>query len=225
MSERPSYFVQSLSGRDHAVGNAAATQMVNLAYLIGDRDAGECLVVDPSWDPMGLVRRARADGMRVVGVIVTHYHGDHAGGNLWGHPVPGVSELVKAGLGPVHVQQGDGALLRERCGLKPEDTVEHPDGGVIRVGSVEIEVLHTPGHSPGSACFRSGDLLLTGDTLFVHGCGRVDLPTSDPGDMAASLKRLQAIEDDLEVYPGHDYGGGQAKLQAVKQSNPVFRMW
>ena len=225
MSERPGYFVQSLSGQDHARGNTTAAQMVNLAYLVGDRDAGECLVVDPSWDPMGLVRRAKQDGMRVVGVIVTHYHGDHAGGDLWGHPVPGVAELVRAGLGPVHVQAGDGALLRERCGLTPDQTEEHADGAIIRVGQVEIEVLHTPGHSPGSACFRMGDALLTGDTLFVHGCGRVDLPTSDPEAMAASLRRLQAIEEDLEIFPGHDYGGRQAMLQQVKRDNPVFRMW
>ncbi len=224
MSE-PSYFVQSLSGRDHAAGDLAATQMVNLAYLIGDRDAGECVVVDPSWDPMGLVQRARQDGMKVVGSVVTHYHGDHAGGNLWGHPVPGVKELVRAGLGPVHVQRGDAELLKERCGLTDAQIVPHDEGGVIKVGAVEITVWHTPGHSPGSACFQVGDKLLTGDTLFVQGCGRVDLDTSDPQAMATSLRRLAAVQENYEIFPGHDYGGQRAMLADVQKRNPVFSMW
>jgi glyoxylase-like metal-dependent hydrolase (beta-lactamase superfamily II) len=221
----PSYFVQSLSGRDHALGDRAAAQMVNLAYLVGDREAGECLVVDPSWDPMGLVQRAKQDGMRVVGSIVTHYHGDHAGGNLWGHPVPGVAELVRAGLGPVHVQRGDAELLVERCELDASKVVAHDEGSVITVGSLEIGVWHTPGHSPGSACFVAEQALLTGDTLFVQGCGRVDLDTSHPQAMAASLRRLAAVTEPYEIFPGHDYGGQRASLQQVQRSNPVFSMW
>jgi len=221
----PSYFVQSLSGRDHAKGDRAAAQMVNLAYLIGDREAGECLVVDPSWDPMGLVQRARQDGMRVVGSIVTHYHGDHAGGNLWGHLVPGVAELVHAGVGPVHVQRGDAELLVERCKLDPAKVISHDEGSVITVGALDITVWHTPGHSPGSACFQVDGALLTGDTLFVQGCGRVDLDTSNPQDMATSLRRLAAVTEPYEVFPGHDYGGVRAQLQEVQKSNPVFSMW
>jgi hydroxyacylglutathione hydrolase len=223
--KRPSYFVQSLSGRDHAVGDPAASQMVNLAYLIGCRDAGECLVVDPSWDPMGLVARARQDGMRVVGSVVTHYHGDHAGGPLWGHPVAGVAELLRAGIGPVHVHRGDSALLRERCKLQPQDVIEHEEGDVITVGGLSIRVLHTPGHSPGSACFVAEQVMLTGDTLFIQGCGRVDLDTSDPQAMGASLRRLAGMDEDLEIFPGHDYGGLRAPLKQVQQHNPVFRMW
>ncbi len=221
----PSYFVQSLSGRDHAVGDRTAAQMVNLAYLVGDREAGECLVVDPSWDPMGLVQRARQDGMRVVGSIVTHYHGDHAGGNLWGHPVPGVFELVRAGVGPVHVHRADAELLKERCRLDASQVVEHGEGDVISVGGLRISVWHTPGHSPGSACFLADGALLTGDTLFVQGCGRVDLDTSDPQAMALSLRRLAAVTEPYTVFPGHDYGGVQAPLQLVQEKNPVFGMW
>ena len=221
----PSYFVQSLSGRDHALGDLAAAQTVNLAYLVGDREAGECVVVDPSWDPMGLVARAQQDGMRVVGCIVTHYHGDHAGGLLWGHPVKGVAELVRAGLGPVHVHSGDAALLCDRCKLEADHLVEHEEGSVIRVGSLDIVVWHTPGHSPGSACFEAGSALLTGDTLFVQGCGRVDLDASDPQDMATSLRRLAAVKEPFEVFPGHDYGGMRAHLQDVQRRNPVFAMW
>lgn len=221
----PSYFVQSLSGRDHAAGDLAATQMVNLAYLVGDRDTGECLVVDPSWDPMGLLQRARQDGMRVVGSIVTHSHADHAGGNLWGHHVPGVSELVRAGVGPVHVHQGDAASLRERCKLDAAQVVEHGEGDVITVGSLQIVVWHTPGHSSGSACFQIDGALLTGDTLFVQGCGRVDLDSSDPQAMAVSLRRLAAVTEAYEVFPGHDYGGARASLQVVQRDNPVFAMW
>lgn len=221
----PSYFVQSLSGRDHARGDRAAAQMVNLAYLVGDREAGECVLVDPSWDPLGLVQRAEQDGMRVVGSIVTHYHGDHAGGNLWGHRVPGVPELVRAGLGPVHVHRADAALLMDRCELSPDQLEQHDEGSIIRVGALEVTVWHTPGHSPGSACYVAEQALISGDTLFIQGCGRVDLDTSDPQAMATSLRRLAAVQEPYEVFPGHDYGGVRASLQDVQRDNPVFGMW
>ncbi len=225
MTSSDLYFRQCLSGRDHGRGNPAAKQMVNFAYIVGDKKSGECLLVDPSWDPRGLCELAQAEGLRVVGSLATHYHVDHMGGDLYGIPVAGVAELVRDGLGPVHVHQDDELLLRQRCGLAVGDTVSHQDGARIRVGAVEIELIHTPGHSPGSACFRIGDLLLTGDTLFIQGCGRVDLPGSDPGEMFESLTRtLATLPGHLVVYPGHDYGGASATLAQVRSSNYALRM-
>ena len=225
MPELPSLFLQSVSGRDHAPGDPAALQMANLSYLLGDRQAGECLLVDPSWDPLGLAQRARAEGLRVRGALLTHYHGDHAGGPLWGAQVKGIPELLAAGLGPVWIHEADLPLLADRCKLRPGQAVGLREGERLALGALGIEVLHTPGHSPGSACFRVLDALLTGDTLFLDGCGRVDLPTSNPADMQRSLARLKALPDQLEVYPGHDYGGLHASLGALKKDNAVFELW
>ncbi len=225
MPDLPPYFIQSLSGRDHAQGDPAATQMVNLSYLVGDPETGECVVVDPSWDPLGLVARAEADGLRVVGAVVTHYHADHAGGSLMGYPVPGVKELVAAGHGPVHVHRDDEAMLQRRSGLDERHLVLHDEGDTIQVGAVALRLLHTPGHSPGSICLVAHQALLAGDTLFIQGCGRVDLPGSDPRAMARSLARLAELPGELEVFPGHDYSGLRAPLAEVKVRNPVFRMF
>jgi glyoxylase-like metal-dependent hydrolase (beta-lactamase superfamily II) len=224
MTALPSYFVQSLSGRDHALGDPQAAGMANLAYLVGERDAGQCVLVDPSWDPLGLLARAEQDGMRVTGVLLTHYHGDHAGGPLWGERVRGVPELVAAGVGPIMIHEADRALVCDRCKLDPARVRGLREGEVLRVGDLAIEVLHTPGHSPGSACFLAREALLTGDTIFVEGFGRVDLPTSDPTAMLASLQRLLALPGSLVVYPGHDYGGLCAPLASIAQRDPPL-LW
>jgi glyoxylase-like metal-dependent hydrolase (beta-lactamase superfamily II) len=158
--------------------------------------------------------------MRVVGVLLTHYHGDHAGGSLWGERVGGVPELCAAGIGPILIHEADRALLCDRCELDPAQVRGLREGERIQVGDLAVEVLHTPGHSPGSACFRAREALLTGDTLFVEGFGRVDLPTSDPTAMLSSLRRLMAVPDPLVVYPGHDYGGPSVPLEVIRRRGP-----
>ena len=101
------YFRQLLSGRDFARDDQLAQQMVNFAYLIGDRVTGECLVVDPAYGIDDLVGVAEADGMRIVGALVTHYHADHCGGSMMGFDIPGAAELVERCGCPVHVQSAE----------------------------------------------------------------------------------------------------------------------
>ncbi len=102
--------------------------------------------------------------------------------------------------------------------------VGHHGGDRVRVGDVEIELLHTPGHTPGSQCFLVDGMLVAGDTLFLEGCGRTDLPGADPAAMYDSLQRLAGLPDDTVVYPGHRYSIASAgTLAAVKESNMVFK--
>jgi len=217
------YFRQMLSGRDFAVGDPFATQMVNFAYAIGDRSTGECLLVDPAWDVEGLISNVGDDGMTVTGVLATHYHADHVGGSIMGHDIEGVAALLGHLSCPVHVQAEEVEWMERTSGVGTDHLVAHAPGDVITVGGVEIRLVHTPGHTPGSQCFLVDGRLVAGDTLFLDGCGRTDLPGSDPTAMAESLRTLHRVDDEVVLYPGHRYSVAScATMGSVKQSNFVF---
>lgn len=218
------YLRQLLMGRDVARGQFAATQMQNFVYLVGDREKGECLVTDPAWDVRGILEVAAADGMRVLGALSTHYHPDHVGGTIFGIGIEGLAKLMKLNPCPVHAHKAEASGIARVTGISMNDITPHDSGDRIRVGDVEVELLHTPGHTPGSSCFRAGNALLAGDTLFLQGCGRVDLPGGDADEMRRTLEqRLSAIADDVELYPGHAYGGEHAKMGVVRRTNPLLR--
>lgn len=217
------YFRQLLSGRDFAVGDEMATQMVNFVYAIGDRSTGECLLVDPAYDPAGLIDTVAADGMTVTGVLATHYHADHIGGSIMGLEIAGVADLLEHVSCPVHVQRDEIAWITRTAGVTEADLVGHDSGDIVTVGAVAIELVHTPGHTPGSQCFLVNGKLVAGDTLFLDGCGRTDLPGSDHALMIDSLKRLSKVDDDIILYPGHRYSlASSASMGSVKQSNYIF---
>jgi hydroxyacylglutathione hydrolase len=217
------YIKQMLVGRDVGKKSVIGRQMQNFVYLIGDREKKECVVVDPAWDVRGIVDMARADGMKLVGALATHYHPDHVGGRMFGFGIDGLSELMTANPCKVHVHKYEADGVRKVTGLSACDIETHESGDKIRAGDLEIELLHTPGHTPGSSCFRVENALIAGDTLFLQGCGRVDLPGGDPEEMRRTLtQRLATLPDDMELYPGHAYGGEHAALSRVRQINPVF---
>jgi glyoxylase-like metal-dependent hydrolase (beta-lactamase superfamily II) len=110
-------------------------------------------------------------------------------------------------------------------GLSQTDLVTHASGDKVSVGKIDIEWLHTPGHTPGSSCFRVDGALVAGDTLFCQGCGRVDLPGGDPQQMYETLtQRLGALPGDTILWPGHNYGGKSATLDEVRRTNrALFR--
>lgn len=207
MTESRLYFRQLLAGRDFARGDDYATQMKNFCYLIGDRESRECVVVDPAWDVQGLVDLAAADDMKVVGALATHYHPDHIGGDFFGMHVEGITRLMEIAGVPIHVNKAEAHGVRAVTGLSASDLALHDGGDAVDVGAVRIEMLHTPGHTPGSQCFLVDGRLVSGDTLFVQGCGRVDLPGSDPAEMYRTLtQRLSTLPDDTQLFPGHHYG-------------------
>lgn len=200
------YFRQLLAGRDFARVNPIAAQMVNFVYLIGDKETRECLIVDPAWDVDGLVRTAEQDDMKVVGALATHYHPDHVGGSLFGYNIQGLARLLELLPVRVHVNKEEAEGLKKITGLSESDLVRHESGDVLELGSLKIQLIHTPGHTPGSQCFLVDDKLVSGDTLFIRGCGRVDLPGSDPEKMYESLtQKLAKLPNDTILYPGHDY--------------------
>ena len=220
----PVYIRQLLSGRDFGAQDQVAHQMVNFAYLIGDRSTGECVVVDPAYAVQEIMDIAAADGMRIVGAMASHYHADHVGGSLFGHTIEGVAALLEVVDVPVHVNEHEAPWIMKTTGLGADHLMSHTSGDTVQVGSVAIECLHTPGHTPGSQCFLVHGCLVSGDTLFLDGCGRTDLPGSNVEDMWESLSSLARLPDDTVVLPGHRYSEPPAaRLGDVKEHNYVFR--
>ncbi len=167
---------------------------------------------------------AAGDGISVVGALVTHHHADHVGGAMMGYRIEGLAELLTRQSVPVHAHKAEAALVAKVTGLQPDEVIAHDSGDRVTVGAVEVELLHTPGHTPGSQCFLVDGMLVAGDTLFLEGCGRTDLPGSDPEAMYESLQRLAGLPDDTVVYPGHRYSvPSTATLAAVKEINMVFK--
>ena len=218
------YFRQLLSGRDFARRDMLAQQMVNFVYAVGDRETGECLLVDPAYAADELVSILGEDGMTVVGALATHYHPDHVGGTMRGHTIGGVAELLALAPVKVHCQQAEAEFVRKVTGISASDIVAHSPGDTVEVGAIAIQLVHTPGHTPGSQCFLCDGRLISGDTLFLDGCGRTDFPGSSPDQMYDSLQRLARLPEDTVVYPGHQYHPAPfASLGAVTASNYVYR--
>ena len=206
MDDERLYFRQLLAGRDVARSDPLARQMVNFIYLVGDRETGEAVVIDPAYDIPGILAVLADDGMRLTGALVTHYHPDHVGGSMMGYTIAGVEELLASSPVPIHVQADESNGVRRVTGASSTDLVEHTSGDVVSVGQIPIELIHTPGHTPGSQCFYVADRLVSGDTLFLEGCGRTDLPGGDPAALYESLTtKLAQVPDHALLFPGHLY--------------------
>jgi glyoxylase-like metal-dependent hydrolase (beta-lactamase superfamily II) len=219
------YFRQLLAGRDFATGDPVARQMVNFVYLIGDRETGEAVAVDPAYGIKDLLAVLDADGMRLTGALATHYHPDHVGGTMMGTTIAGVRELLALRPVPVHVQRDEAPWVMRVTEAGEADLVQHDSGDVVTVGEIPIELIHTPGHTPGSQCFLVADRLVSGDTLFLQGCGRTDLPGGDPAQLYESLTtKLAKVPDHAVLFPGHLYAPEpSATMGETRQLNYVFR--
>ena len=220
------YFRQWLAGRDFAQHDGTAESMANFVYALGDTDTRECVLVDPAWDIDGLLARVDADEMRLVGALATHYHPDHIGGAIFGLHIEGLPALLEKRPLPVHVHAAEADGVRAVTGLSTNDLVRHQGGDTLHVGGVAIELLHTPGHTPGSQCFLVDGRLVAGDTLFVRGCGRVDLPGGSADEMFRTLtQRLASLPDTTRLFPGHDYADRpDSTLGDERRDNVYMRM-
>jgi glyoxylase-like metal-dependent hydrolase (beta-lactamase superfamily II) len=199
--------------------------MQNFVYIVGSRSTREVVVVDPAWEIDQLLDHLAARDYTLKAALVTHYHPDHIGGSFGRRNIPGIAELIAKQ--PVriyaHKQEADG--VKKVTGVSDSDLVKVESGDTLDVGLVQVEFLHTPGHTPGSQCFRIHNTLVSGDTLFIQGCGRVDLPGSDSEQMFHSLRKLAALPDDMLLLPGHNYSHvPNATLGETKSFNPYLRI-
>ncbi len=179
--------------------------MANFTYVLGSRETREVVIVDPAWDVDGLLNHIDQRDYKLVGALATHYHPDHVGGGMRGSNIAGVAELVGSRSVKVYANKHEADGIKKVTGLSESDLVRVDSGDSMEVGDVRIDFLHTPGHTPGSQCFRIAKTLVSGDTLFIDGCGRVDLPGSNKTDMFHSLQKLKTLPDDTLLLPGHNY--------------------
>lgn len=226
LEKNPIYFKQLLSGIDLGVTDPSARSMANFIYLIGDTETRECVVVDPAWDIDGILKVVEDDDMKLTGALVTHYHPDHVGGEIFGMEITGLAELMEKNPIPVYANKHEAAGLQQITGISMSDIKQIEGEDIVNIGSVEVKCLHTPGHTPGSQCFRVADSLVAGDTLFLQGCGRVDLPGGNSEELFHTLtRRLSKIEDNIILYPGHNYGGSPSGAMGdVRQSNSYLQI-
>ncbi len=199
--------------------------MQNFTYIVGSRSTREVVIVDPAWDIQMLLNHIQERDYELTGALVTHYHPDHCGGSFGGHNVDGVAQLLENKPLKVYTHKIEADGLKKVTGLSDGDLVKVSSGDKLDVGQIEIEFLHTPGHTPGSQCFRIKNTLVSGDTLFINGCGRVDLPGSDSAEMYRSLQKLAELPDATLLLPGHNYGHvPNATMGETKQHNAYLRV-
>tara|TARA_B100000029_G_C17446159_1_gene913324 strand:- start:73 stop:747 length:675 start_codon:yes stop_codon:yes gene_type:complete len=199
--------------------------MDNFIYLIGSKSTREVAIIDPAWDIDALLNHIREKDLKLASVLVTHYHPDHIGGGMGGHSIEGIAELLEKDPVKIFVHKLEAEGVKKVTGVSDTDLNIVESGDHLTIGENDIEFLHTPGHTPGSQCFKVNNNLVSGDTLFVQGCGRVDLPGSNSEDMFHSLQKLSALPDETILYPGHNYSAEPYEsMERVKQINTYLRI-
>lgn len=184
--------------------------MENFVYFLGDATSRKIAVIDPAWDVDFICREADTLGHKIISVLLTHGHPDHINGVNEITSRLGIPVYISRHENPVYKLQGDVRLLDDRQKIK--------------IGNIEVECILTPGHTPGSQCFKYKGVLITGDTLFIDACGRCDLPGGDAQQLQDSLHNIISnLPDSTVIYPGHQYGPvSYATLEEQKKTNPYL---
>ena len=167
--------------------------MENFIYLIQDLKTNRAAVVDPAWDVPTILTRAAQLGVSITDILLTHSHHDH---------INGIEQVLAKFDAQLHLSKAEAEFWGKHLDLP---TLHH-GGDIIKLGDTKIQLLHTPGHTPGSACYHLGDDLITGDTMFVYGCGRCDLSGGDPEIMYDTLQKIEhELPGNTQILPGHNY--------------------
>ena len=208
-------FLKQIEVGEHAV----------YAYLIGDTQTGEAMVVDPADDVDVLISLAAESGLRISAIVNTHGHVDHIMGNAEMKAKTGAGIIIHEAEAAYLEKIGDFWLEMFAARKSPPADRVVRDGDELTVGAQRWRVLHTPGHTPGSICLYQASLgvCLTGDTLFVGSVGRVDGPRSSGEQLLASIdNRLLTLPDDTLIYPGHNYGVAPFSTIAMERAENPF---
>jgi len=200
------------SQKNYSVHSVELGPMENFVYLIHDHASNTAAIVDPAWEINDMLDFADSKDIRITDVLLTHSHHDH---------VNGLQQTLEHSDAKVHLLKSEAMFWGESLS-KP---VLHYGADQIQLGDSLINILHTPGHTPGSACYQIGDDLIAGDTLFVFGCGRCDLAGGDPEQMFQTLKKMKTeLPAATILHPGHNYApqSPTSTMEAQCQGNPFL---
>ncbi len=197
--------------------------MAVFCYIVACPTTKEALVIDPAGDEDKIVRRVKDKGFNLKYIVNTHGHGDHTCGNARVKELTG-AEIIMHKLDDAQFNSPEGQAMSRQWGFAPSPPVDVliEEGDKIVIGDVTLDVIHTPGHSPGGICLLGEGNVFTGDTLFVGGIGRTDLPGASMQDFMKSVKeRLLVLPPDTVVWPGHDYGSKPfSTIEIETKTNP-----
>ena len=180
-------------------------------YLVHNEGEKECIVIDPGYEANTIMNRAALLGLEIKAILLTHAHFDHVGA---------VRQIAADTDCQVYVQEQELTLPGAMTDGPLYYTDLYPAEGTIQVAGMEVKVLHTPGHTPGSVCLLTGDAMFSGDTLFAGSMGRCDFPGSSIFDMRKSMKKLCNLPGDYRVFPGH---AEATTLEYERKTNPYLR--
>ena len=180
-------------------------------YMAWADGADSCVVIDPGYEPERIAQQLLAENKKLQAILLTHGHFDHVGG---------VKELARQTGCRVYICKEDLSLNPALTAGVLHYTDTYGEGDTLDMAGLTFQVLHTPGHTPGSVCLKCGGVLFSGDTLFAQTCGRTDLPGGDYRQILQSLTRLAQLEGDARVLPGH---GCETTLEEERRYNPFLR--
>jgi len=183
--------------------------MENLIYILTDKKTNRAAVVDPAWDVSEILSLAKKLGVNITDILLTHSHHDH---------INGISRVLDQHDAQLHLLKKEAQFWGQNLNLP----TLHQGGDIISLGDTEIKILHTPGHTPGSACYHIEDHLITGDTMFVWGCGRCDLSGGDPEVLHDTLHKLGTLPGSTITLPGHNYGDKTTATMAEQNEGNPF---
>ncbi len=187
--------------------------MDNFIHIIHDLNTNKAAVVDPAWNVQAIRDKLVEHNAVLSDVLLTHSHHDH---------INGLDELLTDNNAKVHIAIDESSFWSN----SPVDAILHKDGDELFIGDTQVKWLVTPGHTPGSSCFQMDKTLITGDTLFIFGCGRCDMEGGDPVQMYDTLQALKKIiPDDTIVYTGHNYGDRPTSTMSVQKDGNPFLHW
>ena len=188
--------------------------MQNFSYIIGDENSNEAAAVDAGWEVDKLIEIANKEKLKINKIILTHSHYDH---------VQKVDEMASRTNAEVYFHGLELDAIKKIIKNSNIKIIKLKDKDEIKIGKIKIKVIHTPGHTPGAICLLFENKLITGDTLFVNAIGRTDMEGGDSLKLFESLQKLKKLDDDIEVYPGHDYGEIPfSTIGGEKKTNPYF---